>query len=416
MSAGPRLKSVHAGFIPLVDAAPLIMAKELGLDIQEEVALHLHREVSWANIRDKVNVGRFDAAHMLAPMPLAATLGVGHVREDMIAPMTLNLNGNAITVSPALYDEMRAADPAGAAAGGRRAAEALAGAIRTREAAGAPKLTLGAVYPFSCHAYELRFWLAEAGVDPDRDLRIVVLPPSLMAESVEAGHIQGFCAGEPWNSVAVEAGVGRIVATKAELWRAAPEKVLGVRAAWAAENVDALAGLIRALVAAARWLESPSNRRSAAETLAKPGYLNLPVELVWRALGDQIRRAAEAGGPAADGGGPEAEKGFVLFGRDGASRPSELHALWLLTQMARWGEAPAEVDLAALARRVSAVEVFDRAMADVKGAEASGSESVEHAIADASGLALGGLAAYLRGFAIAADRQALDRLAAAQPG
>jgi len=230
------LAEIHAGYIPLVDCGALVAARELGFDRRHGIDLRLHREVSWANIRDKVNVGVLDCAHMLAPMPIASSLGIGHVREPVIAPMALGLNGNAITVSRSLFTHMADIDGENARAGGMAAASALAKVVAERRKKGAEPLTLGMVYPFSCHNYELRYWLAAAGIDPDVDLRLVVIPPPLMAASLRAGQIHGFCVGEPWNSLAVEQGIGRIVATKTELWRNSPEKVLGMRLSWAEAN------------------------------------------------------------------------------------------------------------------------------------------------------------------------------------
>lgn len=189
-------RAVHAGFIPLLDCAPLVIAKERGFDREQGVTLHLHREVSWANIRDKLDLGAFDCAHMLAPMPIAATLGLGRATEPVIAPMSLSLNGNAITVSQALFAEMQAADPASMRDGGMATAGALAQVVRKRCADGREPLTLGMVYPFSCHNYDLRFWLASAGIDPDNDVNIVVIPPPLLAESLKAGRVDGFCVGQ----------------------------------------------------------------------------------------------------------------------------------------------------------------------------------------------------------------------------
>src|SRR5680860_337150 len=177
---------VQAGFIPLLDCAPLAIARERGFDERFGFSLQLHREVSWANIRDKLDVGVFDCAHMLAPIPIAATLGLGRAAEPVIAPMALSLNGNAITVSQGLYEEMRAADEAAVRAGGMAAARALAHVVRRRAEAGREPLTLGMVYPFSCHNYDLRFWLAAAGVDPDNDVNLIVVPPPLLAESLKA--------------------------------------------------------------------------------------------------------------------------------------------------------------------------------------------------------------------------------------
>ncbi|HEY9234655.1 MAG TPA: CmpA/NrtA family ABC transporter substrate-binding protein, partial [Phenylobacterium sp.] len=186
------------GFVPLVDAAALIVAQEAGFFADEGLEVELSREVSWATIRDKVAFGALDAAHMLAPMVLAQTLGVGSERAAMVAPLTLATDASAVTVSTRLGVE---ADPSG---------RALAALVARRRELEASRLTFSVVFPFSTHNYLLRRWMAEAGVDPDRDVRLTIAPPPRMAELLAGGVIEGFCAGEPWNAVAVAAGVGTI--------------------------------------------------------------------------------------------------------------------------------------------------------------------------------------------------------------
>ena len=352
---GRGTQEVHAGFIPLTDCAPLVIASELGFDRAEGFRLVLHREVSWANIRDKLDVGSFDCAHMLAPMPIAAALGLGRAAGSVIAPMALSLNGNAITVSLALYDEMLAADEAATLAGGMRAAKAVAAAVRARQEQGREPLTFGMVYPFSCHNYDLRYWLAAAGVDPDNDVNLIVVPPPLTAEALKAGRVDGFCVGQPWNSVAVAQGKGVIVATKSELWMRSPEKVLGVREAWADGNPALVAGLIRALVAACRWLDEAHNRREAARILAQSAYVGLPAEVVERPL----TGALACGGRQKD----ILDADLVVFHRGLANFPWRSHALWLMTQMIRWGQVREPFDLKALAEQVFRTDLYRSAVA-----------------------------------------------------
>lgn len=346
---------VRAGFIPLLDCAPLVIARERGFDELFGFSFDLHREVSWANIRDKLDIGVFDCAHMLAPMPIAATLGLGRAAEPVIAPMSLSLNGNAITVSMGLYQEMRDADAAAVRRGGMAAAVALAEVVRRRAKTGREPLTLGMVYPFSCHNYDLRFWLASAGVDPDNDVNLIVVPPPLLAESLKAGRVDGFCVGQPWNSVSVEQGHGVIVATKNELWPFSPEKVLGVREAWAAEKPDLLHDIIRALTLACQWLDEPENRYEAAAILAQPHNVGVTEEVLLSPLTGQLKR----GGEEADIVDPDA----VVFSRHGANFPWRSHAVWLITQMIRWGQVREPFDILALATRVYRPDIYRAAVA-----------------------------------------------------
>src|SRR6266436_4120422 len=223
---------VILGFITLLDCASLVVAAERGFAAEEDLELALVRETSWANIRDRVVIGHFDAAHMLGPMTVASTLGIGHIKVPVIAPFALGLGGNAITVSLQLWEQM---EGEGAAAGGPPVDHgvALKRVVTKREKARREPLTFAMVYPFSCHNYELRYWLAAAGIHPDRDVRLVVIPPPFLVDALRAGQIDGFCVGEPWNSVAVDAGVGAIVAPTTAIWPYSPEKVLGCRLEWA---------------------------------------------------------------------------------------------------------------------------------------------------------------------------------------
>src|SRR5690606_16763844 len=232
---------ITAGVLPLTDSLLLSVAREKGFASAEGLDLTLVRESSWANIRDRVAVGHFDVVHMLAPMPIAATLGLTPIPEPLVAPMALGLGGNAVTVSKALWTRLvDAGAPADLDAAGVGAALAKVGR------AGA-KLRFGVVHPHSGHNYELRYWLMASGIHPDRDVEIVVLPPPLLPDALKTGVIEGYCVGEPWNSVGVESGVGRIATVKAAIWRSSPEKVLGTTERWAATNPEALAALIRAL-------------------------------------------------------------------------------------------------------------------------------------------------------------------------
>src|SRR4051812_9150560 len=247
-------RPVCIGFIPLVDAAALIVAVDKGFTAAEGLDVTLVREVSWSNVRDKLNIGLFDAAHLLAPVAIASSLGLGHVKVPIVAPFNLGINGNAITVSPALYADIMAeigGDPIDPMA----TALALSRVVAARRKRGAEPLTFGMTFPFSTHNYQLRFWMAAGGVDPDEDIRLVVLPPPYMVDSLANGHVDAFCVGAPWNSVAVDLGVGHILHFSSDILARAAEKVLAVRRDWAERNGDAMAALTRAHQRAAAFIE-----------------------------------------------------------------------------------------------------------------------------------------------------------------
>ena len=238
---------LHIGFIPLVDAAALIIAVDKGFAAAEGLDVKLVREVSWSNVRDKLNIGLFDAAHLLAPVAIASSLGLGHVKVPIVAPFNLGLNGNAITVSPALHAAIMG-EIEGDAVDPMATALALARVVANRRKSGAEPLTFGMTFPFSTHNYQLRFWMAAGGVDPDEDVRLVVLPPPYMVDSLANGHVDAFCVGAPWNSVAVDLGVGHILHFVSDILVRAAEKVLAVRQSWSEKNADVLAALVRAAV------------------------------------------------------------------------------------------------------------------------------------------------------------------------
>ncbi len=279
MNGPNRLIPVTVGFVPLIDAALLIVAREEGFAAMEGLDLTLAREGSWAAIRDKLNVGLFDAAHMLAPAAIASTLGLGHLQVPLIAPLALNLDGNAITVSNALAAELQLGIPPGAAAvSPAQTAGALAGVIERRRLEGLDPLTVGVVFGFSCHLYQIRSWLRSGGLDLDRDARLVVIPPPLMVESLMAGLVDVFCAGAPWNRLAEAAGAGKVLHPCAAFMPDCPEKLLVLRQD--RDTAPWLGGLIRALVRASLWASEPGNVRVLARHLARPDYVGAPVGVI----------------------------------------------------------------------------------------------------------------------------------------
>ncbi len=319
-----REHRITAGFIPLTDSLVLVAAREKGFAAAEGVDLTLVREISWANIRDRVAVGQFDVAQMLAPMPIAASLGLSPIDVPVIAAMGLGLGGNAITVSAALWEAMAAA---GAPADFSPAE--VGAALRQVVKGRGKKPRLAVVHPYSSHNYELRYWLAAAGIHPDRDVELVIVPPPLMADALAAGRIDGFCVGEPWGSVAVASGAGRIATVKARLWPHSPEKVLGVTAAWADAHAEALGALLRGLHQAALWCGEPANHAEAAALLARPDYLGLPAEVIARALSGAIAQAPGREVAVAD---------FFIPHAHAANLPDPADALWYYSQMVRWGD------------------------------------------------------------------------------
>ena len=335
---------IRVGFIPIIDCAAIVLAEELGAYERQGLEVEIVREVSWANVRDRLALGKLDASHILAPLPLALTLGIDSVRVPLVNAMTLQVNGNALTLSTALWQEMEEAAPELVAQDGPLDARALAAAVARRKATGAKPVVLASVFPYSAQNYMVRLWLSSAGLDPDRDVRLVTVPPPHTVAYLSGGAIDGYCVGEPWNQQAQALGIGRIALTGPDIWTGMPEKVLGCTESFAANHPNTLRALIRALIEACLWLDEPANRPEAARILSNPRYLNMPAEVMARTL---------------------ERPDFHRFQRDFANFPWRSHADWFLGQMVRWNQAPADIDIKAVADRVYRTDLYRAAARDM---------------------------------------------------
>ena len=341
---------LRIGFIPLCDAAALLIAVDKGFCREAGLNVELVREVSWSNVRDKLNIGLFDAAHLLTPVAIASSLGLGHVKVPIIAPFNLGINGNAITVSPDLHAALKAAAE-GDIADPMVSAHALARVVAERKRKGREPVTFGMTFPFSTHNYHLRFWMAAGGVDPDEDVRLVVLPPPYMVESLANKHVEGFCVGAPWNSVAVDLGIGFILHFVSDILASAAEKVLAVRNTWAQEHPDTLAALVRAHGRAADYVEDAANRDEVCALLARPHRIGVAPEVVRRSLDGRLKVSPD--------GTVRASERYLRIGRAGAARPDPVHAAWLYGQMIRWRQAEFSPERLAAAQAVFRPDLYD---------------------------------------------------------
>jgi len=341
---------LRIGYIPLCDAAALVVAVDKGFCAQEGLDIELVREVSWSNVRDKLNIGHFDAAHLLAPVAIASTLGLGHFKIPIIAPFNLGINGNAITVSPALHRAL-VAEAGEGVVNPLKSAQALALIAKRRREKGEEPLTFGMTFPYSTHNYHLRFWMAAGGIDPDEDVRLVVLPPPYMVDSLARGHVDGFCVGAPWNSVAVDRGIGYILHFVSDILSSAAEKVLAMRKSWADDNRDTVARLVRAHQRAADFIEDVANRDEVCAILAAPHRFDVTSEVVQRTLDGRLKVAPD--------GTVRSSDRYLLVGREGAARPNPIQAAWLYAQMVRWRQVPLSAELLAEAKAVFRPDIYD---------------------------------------------------------
>jgi NitT/TauT family transport system ATP-binding protein len=310
--------------------AVLVAAEEQGFARREAICLQLVKDVSWSNIRDRLAFRQFDVAHMLSPMPIASQLGLGSNPYRCFTPFALGRGGNSVTLSLDLYRDMQGAAGLDGSEGALANALALKAVIERRRRESCKPLVFAMTYPFSSHNYEFRFWLAAAGIDPDSDVMMTVVPPPLTVDAMAARTIDGFCVNAPWNMIAVEKGVGRIVATKADIWPSAPEKVLGVSPDWAEKNPETLSRLIVALDAAARWCDDLDNHGSLAEMLSGPAYVGASPDLILRLLKGEI---------LVDPNGKTRQiENYLMFHGQAANFPWISQARWIYSQMVRWGQ------------------------------------------------------------------------------
>ncbi|UWU16668.1 ABC transporter substrate-binding protein (plasmid) [Rhizobium sullae] len=358
---------ITAGFVPLLDSALLAVAKEKGFAETQQLGLTLVRERSWATIRDRLAVGHFEVAHILAPMPIACNLGLMAPAPRMIVPMALGLGGNAVTVSSALWRDMAdhgAADPLDA----RLSGAALKSVISRRAG---DRLRFGIVHPYSGHNYELRYWLSGSGIDPDREIEIVTLPPQDMGDALKAGAIEGYCVGEPWNTFGVLERGAQIATVKAAIWKSSPEKVLGVNGRWGDSHPEALSALLRALYNASLWCADTANHEELAVLLSGPAYIDRPVELLRPSVTGALRTGRHATQTVED---------FFVPHAKAATFPWKSHALWFYTQMVRWGHVDHTAMHQTVAGNTYRPDIYRRALKSLGVAMPAASSKVEGAL------------------------------------
>ena len=336
-------------FLPLTDSAPLVVARAKGFAEAQGIDLGLVRTTSWATLRDRLVYGQVQAAHMLAPLAIAVNLGLSQHPAAISAPFKLNVNGNALVMASA-FAEALDPDPAKRVHDPEAVAHDFANAIGLYKR----KPVIGVVHRFSSHALMLRYWLGFAGVDPDRDVSLRVLPPSFMVEALRLGEIDGFIAGEPWNSAAVAEGLGEIVAAGVDIWRRGVEKVLAMRADWMETNPETVDRLLVAVSNAAAWCDDPANREELALLLGRPEHVGQPAEWIMAALsGRLVLRRGDAAVDIPD---------FLLFHREAAGFPWRSQALWIYSQLVRWGMVEADPATERRAADVFRPDIYRRAL------------------------------------------------------
>ena len=337
------------GFIKLTDCAPLVIAKEKGYFDEEGLQVEVTAQPNWKQLLDNVINGELDGAHMLSGQPLAATIGFG-TKAHVVTAYTMDLNGNGITVSNDVWDQMVANDPALDTPTPKHpiTADSLKNVVQEKMDEG-EKLQMGMVFPVSTHNYEIRYWLASAGIHPgmytsedikgitDAQVELSVTPPPQMPSTLESGIISGYCVGEPWNQQAVVKGIGVPVTTNYDIWKNNPEKVFGVTKGWADENPNTHIAVIKALIRAGKWLDETDdagnfvNREEACRILSQPNYVGADFEVLRNSMtGFFVFQKTDK----------RIMPEFNVFFKYQCTYPWYSDGVWFLTQMRRWGQIP----------------------------------------------------------------------------
>lgn len=342
--------NLKLGFIKLTDCAPLVIAKEKGFFLEEGLNVALEAQANWKILLDRVISSELDGAHMLAGQPIGASIGIG-TQAEVITACSLDLNGNGITVSNKVWEKMQAVDPKLKSPTPPHpiSATALKPVIDEYRAAG-KAFNVGVVFPVSTHNYELRYWLAAAGIHPGfytesdtrgvegGDVVISVTPPPQMPATLEAGTIDAYCVGEPWNQQAVLKGIGVPVATDYDVWKNNPEKVFGVTAAWNDKNPQTHLALVKAIIRACQWLDATGpdgkylNREEACRILSRPEYVGADYEVIANSMTGFFLHQKSDKRELPD---------FNVFYKYDATYPFYSDCIWYLTQMRRWGQISA---------------------------------------------------------------------------
>ncbi len=336
-SDGPETPKVRIGIIALTDCSSIVMAHELGLFKKYGIESTISKEASWAVIRDRLSLGENQATHMLYGTPYASTMGLqGSPVKPMIIPFCLNRNGQAITLTKALLDK------------GAKTPQQIKPLALDAKAKGAP-MTFAMTYPPGTHAMWMRYWLASGGINPDKDVSLITIPPPQMVANMKVGKMDGFCVGEPWNARAIADGIGFTTITTQQMWKDHPEKVLVFTEEFATKNPKTVKAVMRAVLEASQWIDKLENRPRMAEVVSQPQYINTSKEIILgRMLGDYDY----------GDGRKEKDKHYMTFFDRHTNFPLKSHGVWWLSQFRRWGMVKEAPDYKGLVDRVHRPDLF----------------------------------------------------------
>jgi len=377
-SEAPESSKVRIGIIALTDCSTIVMAHELGLFKKYGIEATISKEASWAVIRDRLAIGENQATHMLIGMPYASTIGLqGSPVKPMIISFYLNRNGQAITLTKALLEK------------GVKTPQQLKPLALEAKAKGAP-MTFAMTYPPGTHAMWMRYWLASGGINPDRDVSLITIPPPQMVANMKVGKMDGFCVGEPWNARAITDGIGFTAVTTQQMWKDHPEKVLAFTEEFAAKNPKTVKAVMRAVLEASQWADKLENRPRLAEVVSQPQYINTAKEVILgRLLGEYDY----------GDGRKEKDKYYMTFFDRQTNFPLKSHGIWWLSQLRRWGMLKEPPDYKKVVDRVHRPNIF-REVAREMGIETPRDDMKKETLFDGVVFDPAEPEKYARGFAV----------------
>ncbi len=335
---GPETPKVRIGIIALTDCSSIVMAHELGLFKKYGIESTISKEPAWAVIRDRLTLGENQATHMLYGMPYASTMGLlGSPPKPMIIPFAMNHNGQGITLDIKYLKQ------------GVKTPEQLKPLVEEAKRKGQP-MTFAMTFPPGTHAMWIRYWLASGGINPDKDLTLITIPPPQMVANMKVGKMDGFCVGEPWNARAIADGIGFTAITTQQIWRDHPEKVLGFTEEFAEKNPKTVKAMLRAMLEAGQYIDKLENRPHVAEVVSRPQYINTQKEII---LGRMLGQYDYGDGRPVD-----RDPYYMTFFDRHTNFPWKSHGIWWLTQFRRWGMVKEGVDYTGLVNRVHRPDIF----------------------------------------------------------
>ena len=340
----PEVSAMRFGMIAQTDCAPIVMAHELGYFKKFGIQSTISKEASWAVIRDKLSLGENHATHMLIGMPIASTMGLaGSPVKPMVIPWLLNRNGQAITLNNKLKQ-----------AGVRKPSQIKPMADKAK-ADGEP-LTFAMTFPPGTHAMWIRYWLGSGGINPDKDVSLITIPPAQMVANMKVDKMDGFCVGEPWNNRAIEDGIGFTVITTQQMWKDHPEKVCAFTEEFATKNPRSVKAVLKALHLASVHLDNLDNRAKAAEVISRPTYINCPPAIILERL---------LGKYDYGDGRSEQDPNYMIFSQRNTNYPHQIYGRWWLTQLRRWGLTKGAPDYTGIPKRVLRSDIYLDAMKEL---------------------------------------------------